>query len=148
MKFLLLPVTLLLWLILTYALLWIGLSASLIVVNFSWTVLLISLAVLFALGILIAVIIPTTLSVLIETFYKNRFINILHAIFGIAGVLLFLNYLTADHVKSIISQNWVNHKWKSIVLSIPMLGFFISMGYSSISMILVKKKAINKAPVR
>jgi len=140
MKFLLLPVTLFSWLILTYALLWIGLSASLIVVNFSWMVLLFSSAILFALGILIAVIIPTALSVLIETFYKNRFVNILHAMFGIVGVLLFLNYLTADHVKSILSQNWANHKWKSIVLVIPMAGFFISMIYSSISMILAKKK--------
>jgi len=102
--------------------------------------LLLSEAVLFGLGVLIAVIIPTAVSVVIENFYKNRTVNVLHAIFGIAGVLLFLNYLTADHVRSIISINWVNHKAKFIVISILMIGFFISTIYSSVSMVLVKSK--------
>lgn len=141
MKFLLLPVTLFLWLISTYLLLWVGLSASLIAVNFSWMALLFSSAILYSVGIVIAVIVPTSISMFIDHFYNhNRFTNILHAIFGLLGVLLFLNYLTADHVKSVIHQNWNNHKWKCIVLSVPILGLFIGMVYSSISMVLKKNE--------
>jgi len=145
MKFLLIPITLVLWLVLTYLLLWLCLSASLVVLNFSWITLLFSSLILIGVGTILSVIIPTSISVVIEHFYNhNRFINILHAIFGILGVLLFLNYLTADHVRSIIRLNWISHKWKIIVLSLPITGMFVGMIYSSVSMILNKKESDQK----
>lgn len=141
MKFLLIPITLVLWLVLTYLLLWLGLSASLVVLNFSWIALLFSSVILIALGTLISVVIPTAISVVIEKFYNdNRFVNALHALSGVIGVLLFLNYLTADHLQNILRLNWVNHRWKIIILSIPISGMFLAMLYSSISMVLIKKK--------
>lgn len=141
MKFFLLPVTLFLWLTLSYLLLWVGFAASLIVVNFTWMAMLFSFTILFSLEILTAIIIPISISKFIVNFYGNlKPFNILHTIAGLVGVLFFLDYLTADSVQYIIHQHWSKNQWKVILLSVPMFAMLIGMIYSSILMVVGERK--------
>ena len=139
LKWLFLPITLLLWSFITYFCMYLVYFLLIYVSNLSWLFLIFGfIFILMILG-LFASGIPSITAILITKLYKSKVANILHGIVGLISLILFISFVFSDPSIESLKENYTNNKWKMIILFFPFLGFIISSIYTSISIGFINK---------
>ena len=139
LKWLFLPITLLLWGFITYICMYLVYFLLIYVSNLSWLYLIFGfIFILMILG-LFASGIPSITAILITKLYKSKVANISHGIVGLISLILFISFVFSEPSIESLKENYTNNKWKIIILFFPFLGFIISSIYTSISIGFINK---------
>lgn len=132
MRYLLLPITLILWIIIMYLCLWCVYAGILLIVSLGWLWIILGFTVIIALISIFATGIPALLGVAVIKIYKNnRFINILHALAGLISVVLFISFFFSEASMFTIKKLYEVEKWKIIILAFPFVGLILASLYST-----------------
>ena len=138
-KFLLLPITLMLFYCLTYYGIYFSLLGFVFLYSLSWIWLILGFSLIFKLLTIVISEIPALIRILIFKIYNyNKVIVILHTITGFIGLLailyfFYLNPIESSHENSgFLKSIWNESPFKTIVIGIAYLAFIISFLISSL----------------
>ena len=126
MKYLLLPFTLSAWALISYFSLFAVYVGIMMIVQLSWLWIILGFTFLIGIVYLVGVGIPNLLKILIVKLYSNRTTNILHALAGFLGIVIFLIFLFSPAAKSTFNTIWIDSKWKLIINIFPFLGLILA----------------------
>jgi len=141
MKYLLIPITMILWYLTAYYGFYYGIILMIWMFNLSW--LWIILGYPFLIGLIFGLTngIPSVLRILVLRLYgTNWFSVIVHSIAGLIGIIMIftffknnpIEYVSGDKTESLLSGMWDSSPIKTIVLFIPFIGLIISLLFSTI----------------
>jgi hypothetical protein len=141
MKYLLIPITMILWYLTAYYGFYYGIILMIWMFNLSW--IWIILGYPFLIGLIFGLTngIPSVLRILVLRLYgTNWFSVIVHSIAGLIGIIMIftffknnpIEYVSGDKTESLLSGMWDSSPIKTIVLFIPFIGLIISLLYSTI----------------
>lgn len=125
MKYFLLPVTLIGWALISYFALLAVYVGIMMIAQLSWIWIILGFSFLIGIVYFVGVGIPNLIKILILKLYSNKTTNILHAIFGLLGIVLFGFILFSPSNKENFSAIWVDNKWKLIINFFPFLGLIV-----------------------
>lgn len=125
MKYFLLPVTLIGWALISYFALLAVYVGIMMIAQLSWIWIILGFSFLIGIVYLVGVGIPNLIKILILKLYSNRTTNILHAISGLLGIVLFGFILFSPSNIENFSAIWVDNKWKLIINFFPFLGLIV-----------------------
>ncbi len=126
MKYFLLPVTLIGWALISYFALLAVYVGIMMIAQLSWIWIILGFSFLIGIVYLVGVGIPNLIKILILKLYSNRTTNILHAISGLLGIVLFGFILFSPSNKENFNAIWVDNKWKLIINFFPFLGLIVA----------------------
>ncbi len=141
MKYLLTPITMFLWFLITYYGLYFAFLAMVYTFSLNWGILI--FGYLFLIGVLYGIFIslPSLLRYLIQKFYGlNWFTTLTHWLSGVVGVILLIIYFT-NNSQAFINENnntfflvwmWGASPLKTIFLIIPFFALSIGLLWSTI----------------
>lgn len=141
MKYLLTPLTIILWYLTAYYGFYFGIVLLVWMFNLSW--IWIILGYPFLIGVIFGITngIPSLLRLLLLRLVGiNWFSVIVHSIAGLIGIIMIfiffknnpIEYVSGNKSESLLSGMWNSSPIKTIVLIIPFFGLVISLLYSSI----------------
>lgn len=141
MKYLLTPLTAILWYLIAYYGFYYGIVLIIWMFNLSW--IWIILGYPFLIGLIFGLTngIPSLLRFLIlRLFGVNWFSIIIHSIAGLIGIIMIfiffknnpIEYISGNKSESLLCGMWNSSPVKTIILFIPFIGLIISLLYSSI----------------
>jgi len=153
MKYLLIPITMILWYLTAYYGFYYGIILMIWMFNLSW--LWIILGYPFLIGLIFGLTngIPSVLRILVLRLYgTNWFSVIVHSIAGLIGIIMIftffknnpIEYVSGDKTESLLSGMWDSSPIKTIVLFIPFIGLIISLLFSTILAPILLKMKMNK----
>lgn len=125
MKYFLLPVTLIGWALISYFALLAVYVGIMMIAQLSWIWIILGFSFLIGIVYLVGVGIPNLIKILILKLYSNRTTNILHAISGLLGIVLFGFILFSPSNIENFNAIWVDNKWKLIINFFPFLGLIV-----------------------
>ena len=140
MKYLLTPLTVILWYLTAYYGFYYAILLIVWMFNLSW--IWIVLGYPFLIGLIFGLTngIPSLLRFLIlRLFGLNWFSIIVHSVAGLIGIIMIfiffkdnpIQYVSGDKSESLLSGMWSSSPLKTIILFIPFLGLIFSLLYSS-----------------
>jgi hypothetical protein len=153
MRYLLTPITMFIWFLLTYLSLYYGMVLMLWLFSLSWIWLII--AYTFFIGIISFVVnsLPTLINYLILKFYGLSWFSIVaHSIAGLLGIIYFYYFIyqnqptmvSGNESKPLLKAFW-NQSWlKTILLIIPFLGLQMGLIYQGVFSPITMKKEKKK----
>ena len=141
MRYLLTPITMFIWFLLTYFCVYYGMVLMLWMFSLSWIWLILGYTFLIGLISLLVNTLPAIINILILKFYQlNWFSIVFHSIAGLLGIIYFyyliyqnpLEMVSGNESTPILKALW-NQSWlKTILLMFPFLGLQLGIIYQGI----------------
>ncbi|MFH6971825.1 hypothetical protein [Flavobacterium petrolei] len=140
MKYLLIPLTVILWILTSYYGFYYGIVLIAWMFNLSWIWIILGYPFLIGLIFGLANGIPSLLRFLILRIFGLNWLSVIvHSIAGLIGMIMIfiffkdnpIEYVSGETSESLLSGMWRSSPLKTIILFIPCLGLIISIMYSS-----------------